>query len=196
MTTDADRKFSRSCAEAIYQNYMTSPNRPYRDNVEFGYREALYRGLLAECDFALRFGARVRGEVLNFGDGGVDFYLPFKTCGGVQCFPIDVKSKSVPYGGWDGWQRMIVAGTHLRVPVREVVPGTIYVLGIYLVGDDVAFVDRWAWGSTLIRRNERMRFENGNDEDSYTIPYGECRELQELKDRLATSAEALAAVTV
>ena len=96
---------------------------------------------------------------------------------------MDVKSKSIR-DGEEGWSKVVASGTHLRVPVREVKPRTIYVLATYYEGDDVAQVRSWTWGKSLIERNERASFKNGTGAENYLMPLEELRELQELKDRM------------
>ena len=181
MTTDAHRAFARQHAAAIYQHHLNVNGRAGCDANHIAstidYQETLYRGLLAECDFAVKFRVRVNREILQHGDGGINFRLPCLTRGGVALVPINIKSKSVLYGGWDGWQRMIAKGTHLRVPVREVKPRTIYVLGVYLVGYDTATVERWTWGDTLIARNERMNFETATAKKATRCRFRNCASL-------------------
>jgi len=187
MTTDKHRAFAREHAAKIYQHHLEKSGGVGADanhiSKEISYEESLYRGLLAECDFAVKFGIRVNRDVHEGGDDGKDFMLPLLVNGAARDFRVDVKSKSVLYGD-DGWAKLIISGTHLRVPVKEVKPQTIYVLATYYVGDDIAQVRCWTWGKALIERNERASFKNGTGIENYLMPFEELRELQELKDRM------------
>jgi hypothetical protein len=101
---------------------------------------------------------------------------------GAQRFPVDVKSKSVRYS-FLGMKRV---GTHLRVPVSQIRPLTIYVFGVYLEQWDDADVLRWEWGQTLINNNEQCVFKNSNGKPTYVRRYEDCRSLDELMERLVT----------
>ena len=175
-------------ASAIYQNHVKNgPNGWDAHHIasEIGYEEALRRGLLAECDFARQFSCKVNEEILlSHGDGGVDFQLDLVTSQGVRRFTVNVKAKSVQKS-WDGLRQ---SGTHLRVPVAECKPLTIYVFAIYLEPTDDAEVLAWDWGRTLIRQNERRQFEGGAQPWNYVRLFEDLRDLEELKRRMVVPA--------
>ena len=179
MTTERDRVFCRELAERIYANHVRNGRKGCDANhiaKNISYRESLYRGLLTECAFGVMFGLPVNREILDHGDSGLDFSLPLA----IGRFPVNVKCKSVQ----TSWIGLMKSGTHLRVPISEIRPATIYVFGIYFEMTDDAEVLRWAWGQTLIRENNRAVFENGDGSQCYIKLFEELRELQELKDSM------------
>jgi hypothetical protein len=181
LTTDEDRAFARKHARLIYLNHLEK-GRGLSNHIstDISYEEQLRRGLLAELIFGREFGLAINVDVLDDGDGGFDFKLPLTASTGLRIFSINIKAKAVQLS-WDGLRR---SGTHLRVPVRECEPETIYVFAIYHERQDTAEVLRWTWGSVLMRRNERAIYENSDGTENYIIPFEELRELQELKDRM------------
>jgi hypothetical protein len=146
----------------------------------FDYEESLRRGILAECAFVHHFGECVDIRLLEKGDGGRDFLLSLDTGSEIREFPINIKAKSVR----SSFAGMVEVGTHLRVPVRDIKPYTIYVFAVYYEQLDAADVLRWDWGITLMRLNQRMVFANGNGEPAYVKRYEDLRDLQELKTRM------------
>lgn len=180
--TDEDRAFARKTARRIYHNHLARDRAGCDANhiaQNLDYEEALRRGLMAECAFSHEFGPAVGRELRDDGDGGIDFFLAFRVRRRVQRFPVNVKAKSVRFS----LEGLIRSGTHLRVPVREAKPQTIYVFAVYYEKTDDADVLRWEWGRTLIERNERRIFLNGDGAEAYVAPYQELRDLQELKGR-------------
>ena len=140
----------------------------------------MYRGLLTELAFAARFGLKVNDNILDHGDGGFDFVLPLSTPGGTRAFPVDIKAKSVRHS-WDGLR---ASGTHLRIPVKEIKPSTIYVFGIYLEPTDSAQVLRWDWGQAVLTYNQRASYKNGSGRENFIKPFETLRDLSELLERL------------
>lgn len=180
MVTDDDREFARRQASLIYENHRKRGGVGCDANhiaIQIGYEETLRRGLLTECAFAHEFGVEVNSDILDYGDGGRDFLLWLFTASGRQPFTVNVKAKSVQMS-WEGLKR---SGTHLRVPVSECRPRTIYVFGIYLEPTDEAEVLAWDWGLTLIRQNERRQFDGPWN---YVRLFDDLRDLEELKARL------------
>jgi hypothetical protein len=98
---------------------------------------------------------------------------------GRRRFPVNVKAKSVRVS----WPALLRSGTHLRVPVIECKPRTIYVFGIYLERTDDAEVLAWEWGVTLIKRDERKIFPKSKGGETYLLPFEKLRDLRELKER-------------
>lgn len=179
--TNKDRAFAIAAAEAITDADAEGFRQRGHISTELPLKETFRRGILTECAFANEFGLEVNGEVTRGGDGGRDFLLPLRCEGGaVRHFKTDVKTKSVRVSV-DGLLR---SGTHLRVRVRDALPLTIYVFGVYLETTDDAEVLRWQWGKRLIERNERRVFENGNDEECFVEPFESLRALNELKERI------------
>ncbi len=182
ITTDQHRADARRWAAIIYSNHVANGRAGCDTNhiaANISYEETLRRGLLAELVFADEFSLEVNAEILDYGDGGKDFALPLFNGRDVCRYPINVKAKSVQVS----WPGLLRSGTHLRVPVKQVLRDVIYVFAIYLEREDRAEVLRWAWGRSMIERNERLLFENGNGEESYVVPFEELRDLQELHDR-------------
>jgi hypothetical protein len=182
MATDGDRVYSRKRAQLIYENHVKNGRGGCDANhiaADIPYVETLYRGLLTECAYAHDFGAVINANILDLGDGGRDFPLDLLMPEGVRTFIVNVKSKSVR----STWEALRRSGTHLRVPVKECNPATIYVFGIYLERTDDAEVLRWDWGQTLIRANERAVFPRGNGSAAYIRQFEKLRDLQELKDK-------------
>ena len=183
LTTDQHRADARRWAASIYAHHVARGRAGCDTNhiaANISYEETLYRGLLAELVFGGEFGLPVNTEILDYGDGGLDFKLLLFNGRDVRPYPVNVKAKSVQVS----WPGLLRSGTHLRVPISKVLPHVIYVFGIYLEREDSAEVLRWDWGRSLIDRNERARYPNGNDEEFYIKPFEELRELQELKDRM------------
>lgn len=181
IVTDEDRVFARYKAARVHELYLAEfGGTPHQIAQTLPFEETMYRGMLAECAFAHKFGLAVNDDVLSTGDDGKDFYIDLHVDGEVRRFKVNVKATSVRRN-FAGMQNT----THLKVPAREISPQTIYVYGVYYEATDDADVLRWEWGSTLIRQDERRKFENGNV-INYVRPYTALRELCELADRLAT----------
>lgn len=181
MVTDEDRGFARSQADEIYQRCVAKGwGLHCQIATKIGYKETMRRGLLAECSFAHEFGLPIRTDVFEYGDGGVDFPLPLLTPQGVRDFIVNVKAKSVRVS----WRGLMNSGTHLRVPVVECRPLTIYVFATYLEATDDAEVLRWEWGATLIRNDERRVYPNSSGVVNYVRLFNELRDLRQLKDRM------------
>lgn len=180
MVTDDDRRFARIQASLIYQNHVAKKQGlGGHIATEIGYEEMMRRGLLAECAWVHEFGGVINREILDHGDGGTDFPLRLFTPHGPRMITVNVKAKSVQRS----WLGLVQSGTHLRVPVIECKPLTIYVFGIYLEPTDEASVLRWEWGRTLIRDNKRKVFPNSNGVVNYIRLFEGLRGLQELKER-------------
>ena len=186
MTTDEDRAFADDLAQRIYNFNMDLDPRSVENHFaqDFSYVESMRRGLLGECAFSDMFGMAVDCELRAGGDGGRDFFLNLETQQGRQRFKVDVKTKSVRFS-WEGLRR---SGTHLRVPVKQCRPLTIYVFAIYREPTDDAEVLRWAFGQTMMKDGEVRTFERGNEEPCFAYDYERCRELGELMERRADAA--------
>jgi hypothetical protein len=183
MVTDDDRPYCIKTAHLRHLNHIKNGRGCDRNHIakKIGCEESTRRGLLGECAFVHEFKlVALDGAIRDRGDGGRDFRLHLSMAAGPRWFKTDIKTKSVR----KSWPGLMRSGTHLRVPVNECAPKTIYVFGIYLEPTDDAEVLRWDWGQELIKGNQREKFENGNDEWCFVREYGELRELQELKDRL------------
>jgi hypothetical protein len=180
---DDDRFLALVAARAIYEHHMRVDPAGCNANhisTDIDYEETLRRGLLAECAFANEFNLKVNAELLAKGDGGRDFSLRLYANALVRSYPVDIKAKSVR----SNFEGMVRVGTHLRVPVSEIHPMTIYVFAVYHELTDDADVLKWEWGRTLIHRDEKMAFERGNGSQCYVMRYEYLRDLQELKDRM------------
>lgn len=175
MTTDQDRALARRITTKICEHRKNNAGgdiNHFAKNVTL--EEAWYMGVLTEIAFAKRFGLEVDDNLYRYGDGGRDFLLNLLVHG-PTC--INVKTKKVTYS----LQGLIRSGTDLRVAVREIKPDTIYIFGAYIEPSDTADVHRWAWGKTLIDRNKKMDFENGDGTLAFTLPFAECLPLGQLK---------------
>jgi hypothetical protein len=175
---------ARCLAAAIYRNHVANGRLGCDANhiaVNVPYEEALYRGLLAELAFARLFGLTINDAILDSGDGGLDFVMPLATSQGRREFPVNIKAKSVRVS-WPGLMR---SGTHLRVPVREIKPLTIYVFGVYLEPTDSALVFRWDWGRTIIDHNHRAVYENSDGTACFIKRFETLRDLRELWNKRA-----------
>jgi hypothetical protein len=178
LTTDADRAFARDLARRIYEfhrDHGHNMSNHYAENLT--YEESLRRSILTECAFAHEFDLPVNTELLAEGDGGQDFRLTFDD---EKQYKIDVKTKSVH----TSFAGLLASGTHLRVPVRDVRPETIYVFGIYFEPTDEAHVLRWQWGNVLIDHNQQTTFKHGSGVKAYLMEYELLLRLEELKQRI------------
>jgi hypothetical protein len=164
---EADRRFALHSSDMNYD--------PHFGVSAIDCREATYRSLLCECVFARYFGVQVDCEFRPQGDGGKDFCLMLETSRGPKCFHVNVKATTVK-SNWKALQRT----THLRVPVDECRPHTIYVFGIYLLREDDADVLGWEWGQTLIAANDIRVFDKRN----FVRLFTDLRKLDELRERL------------
>lgn len=183
LLTDVHRKLARAFANAVAQQGGPSASEPYHIAKNIPFAEALYRGIFCQIAFALEFDIPLKDEVSEFGDGGVDFWLPLRTLKGVHVYQVDVKSKPVQRSR----EGLIRSGTHLRVPCNEIKAPVIYVNAFYHERTDDAEVSGWAWGYSLLERNEVDSFKkNSTGRPNYLMPYEELRDLQELKDRLVS----------
>jgi hypothetical protein len=183
MTNDQDREFARKQAYRIYENHRRKGGGGCDANhiaTNIDYKEALRRGLLAECAYVHEFGGKIDTSISDYGDGGRDFLLPLYIDGERRTFVVNIKAKSVRVS----FHGMVRVGTHLRVPVHEIKPQTIYIFAIYREQTDDAEILRWDWGQSLIDLNQRAVYENGNDRECYTKLFQDLRDLQELKDRM------------
>jgi len=183
MVTEEDRRFAREYAPKIAEHMR---KRPYgainHMATEISLEEAIRRGLLTECAYAHVFGGEPCVELLPNGDGGRDFWIYLRVGFIPWRFKVNVKTKSVQVS----LAGLIRSGTHLRVPITECQPRTIYVLGAYHERTDDAEILKWDWGRALIDGDERMMFENSKGDESYVRKYEELRDLSELKNRVVS----------
>ena len=154
-------------------------NPQYAENL--AKAETVRRGLLGEAAFANEFGHSVDCLLRKRGDGGRDFSLRLRTRTSIETFKVDVKTKSVrtsytPFIADDLW---------LRVPATDIQPRTIYVCAMYLERTDDAEILAWDWGQSIVAYNDMRRLHSGSY--AYIKPSKHCRQLQELKDRMATA---------
>lgn len=178
--TDADRLLASESAHRIANKPGHQAHLLYHFSENISYEESLRRGILTECAWVHQFGGKVDTELRDYGDAGKDFYVVLD---GKQ-HPVNIKTKSVRVS----FAGMVRVGTHLRVPVRECRPETIYVFGVYYEQTDDADVLRWEWGGVLIELNDVRNFDvdaqghrAAKPIPAYVKVYDDLRQLRELK---------------
>jgi hypothetical protein len=187
MTTDVDRQFARWQAQRIRDHHVSrgrDPDAPeFHISDKVSYLEALYRGLLCECDFAELLDLPRHDRLDEWSDGGVDFPLRLQINGVIEARVAQVKCKSCP--DWSTWEHWASAGTHLRVPCRELDDKKLYIAGVYWEDSDTAVAVGWTWGATIRKhRDVRPPLKNGNVYNNF-YPFGKLRSFAQLKDRQA-----------